>query len=287
MAMEPPEPHDAGDGDGGGWVENTASDGRRSLDLRELWKFRELVGFIALRDIRVRYKQAAFGVLWAVVQPLVGMVVLALVFHRLAHLPSDGIPYLPFALLGYTAWTYFSATVAAITSSFVTNASLVTKVYFPRLTTPVGTTLPNLLDLGIGLVVVVAFMVGYGIAPTVAVLTVPLWLLALVVFTFSTGLLLATLNVQYRDVGQVVGLLMQLWFFASPVAYASSLVHGGWQYVFHLNPMVAILDGLRWAFLSGPAPGAADWVSLASGAALLTIGIRYFVATERRFADII
>jgi ABC-type polysaccharide/polyol phosphate export permease len=285
VAMEPPEPHDPGNG--GGWVENKSSAGRRSLDLRELWQFRELVGFIALRDIRVRYKQAAFGVLWAVFQPLVGMVVLALVFHRLAHLPSDGIPYLPFVLLGYTAWTYFSATVGAITSSFVTNASLVTKVYFPRLSTPVGTTLPNLLDLAIGLVVVVAFMVGYGLRPTVAILTVPLWLLALVVLTFSTGLVLATLNVQYRDVGQVVGLLMQLWFFASPVAYASSLVRGGWQYVFHLNPMVAILDGLRWAFLSGPAPGAADWVSLASGMALLAIGIRYFVATERRFADII
>ena len=286
MAMEPPEPHDPGDGDGVGWVENKASAGRRSLDLRELWKFRELIGFLALRDLKVRYKQAAFGVLWAVLQPLVGMVVLTLVFHRLAHLPSDGIPYLPFVARVYR-WSYFSATVAAITSSFVTNAPLMTKVYFPRLTTPVGTALPNLLDLGIGLIVIVASIVVYGIAPTIAIVTVPLWLLALVVLTFSTGLLLATLNVQYRDVGQVVGLLMQLWFFASPVAYASSLVHGAWQWVFHLNPMVAILDGLRWALLSGPAPGAADWVSLASGVVLLTIGIRYFVANERRFADII
>jgi ABC-type polysaccharide/polyol phosphate export permease len=273
--------------DGAVWVENRPSGGRRSLDLSELWRFRELVGFLALRDLKVRYKQAAFGILWALLQPIVGMAVLALVFRRLAHLPSDGVPYLPFVLLGYTAWTYFSTTLSTITSSFVTNSALVTKVYFPRLSTPVSAALPGLVDLGIGLVVVIGFMVGYRVTPTAAVLTVPLWLLALVLLSFGIGLLLATLNVQYRDVNQVVGLIVQLWFFASPVAYASSLVHGNWQYVFRINPMVAILDGFRWAVLSGPAPGRAAWVSVVSGLVILFVGLQYFVANERRFADII
>lgn len=273
--------------DGQVWVENRPSGGRRSLDLRELWRFRELAGFLALRDLKVRYKQAAFGILWALIQPIVGMAVLALVFRRLAHLPSDGIPYLPFALLGYTAWTYFSASLSTITSSFVTNASLVTKVYFPRLSTPISSALPGLVDLGIGLTVVVGFMVGYQVTPTIAILTVPLWLMALVLLTFGVGLLLATLNVQYRDVNQIVGLIVQLWFFASPVAYASSLVHGNWKYVFWLNPMVGILDGLRWAILSGPAPGRVALVSMVSGVAILVVALRYFVANERRFADII
>ncbi len=269
------------------WVENRPGGPGAVAALGEVWAFRELVSFLALRDIKVRYKQAAFGVAWAVLQPIAGMAILTVVFHRLAKVGSAGVPYVPFVLLGYAAWTYFSGTVSTMTTSFVHNAPLVTKVYFPRLAMPVAATVPNLVDLGIGMVVVVAFLPAYGVTPTPALITLPLWLLALVVVAGAAGLLLGTLNVQYRDVGQVVGLLTQMLFFASPVAYASTLVRGRLAWVYHANPLVAVLDGLRWALLAGPAPGAQCVVSLLTGAAMLAGGLWYFFAGERRFADVI
>jgi ABC-type polysaccharide/polyol phosphate export permease len=269
------------------WVENHPGGPGGLTMIREVWRFRELVSFLALRDLKVRYKQAAFGVAWAVLQPLAGMAILTVVFHRLAHVSSGGIPYVPFVLLGYAAWTYFSSTLSGMTASFVQNTPLVTKVYFPRLAMPVAAALPSLVDLGIGLLVVAAFVPAYGISPTLAVVTLPLWLAALGVAAFGTGLVLSTLNVRYRDVGQVVGLLIQLWFFASPVAYSSRLVTGPAAWAYHLNPMVAVLDGLRWSVLAGPAPGRTCLVSLAAGLVVLAGGLRYFFTVERRFADVI
>jgi len=269
------------------WIENAPKGARPLAALRDLWRFRELVGFLALRDLKVRYKQAAFGVIWVVVQPIVGMLVLTVVFHDLGHVKTSGIAYVPSTILGYTAWSYVSATVVTMTGSFIVNAPLVTKVYFPRLVMPVGAVLPGLVDLAGGLVVTAGFLVWYHVVPTIALVTLPLWIAALAVIAFSAGTLLGTLNVQFRDVGQVVGLLVQIWFFITPIAYLSTLVPGRLAWVYHLNPMAGVLDGLRWSVLAGPAPSVSSFASLGSGLILLVAATLYFLRSERRFADIL
>jgi lipopolysaccharide transport system permease protein len=270
------------------WVENSpATVVPVRAALHELWETRELIGFFARRDIQARYKQAVFGILWAVIQPVAGMVALTIAFHLLGHVRSRGLAYVPSTLLGYTTWLYFSVTVQAMTGTFVGNAPLVTKVYFPRLAMPVGAAARGLFDLAIGMVVLVGFMVGYRVTPGAALLTLPCWIACLVAGAFGAGLLLGTLNVQFRDVGQVVGLLLQLWFFLSPVAYLSSLVPARWAWAYHLNPMAGVLDGMRWAVLAGPPPPGAAVVSLATGLLLLVAGMRYFQRSERSLADII
>jgi len=259
----------------------------RGLDLRELWQYRELGGFLALRDLKVRYKQAAFGAVWAVLQPLVGVIVFTMVFHRLAKVPSDGIPYPVFAFLGLAVWAYVSSGVTKASQSLVSNSPLVTKVYFPRVLAPLASALPGLLDLAISLVVLGVLMLAYHVAPSWAVLTLPIWLLALVAVTLSVGVWLAALNVQYRDVNHAVILLVQLWLFVSPVAYPSSLVPDAWQPLYALNPIVGVLDGFRWAMLGAAWPGTGLILSLGVTAALLTSGVLYFQRVERRFADVI
>jgi lipopolysaccharide transport system permease protein len=272
---------------GTGWVEVDAASPTSALDLRELWRFRDLVRFLALRDLQVRYKQAALGVVWAILQPVAGTATLFFLFHRLAHLSTDGIPNLPFTLVGFSGWTYFSATIVALTSSFVSNAALVTKVYYPRIATPVAGLLTSAVDLAVALVVAEVAAAAAGLAPGLPFLTLPLWLVALALTSLAVGLPLATLNVRYRDVGPVVTFGVQLLLFVSPVAYSSSVVHPAWQSLYHLNPMVAVLDGLRWSMLGGPIPGRWALVSLASGAAILVLGLRMFARHERRFADVI
>jgi lipopolysaccharide transport system permease protein len=269
------------------WIENRPSQGLRGLSLRELWEYRELTGFLALRDLKVRYKQAAFGAAWAVLQPLVGVVVFTLVFRRLAKVPSDGIPYPVFAFLGLAVWAYVSSGVTKAAQSLVSNSALVTKVYFPRVLAPLASILPGLLDLGLSLLVLGLLMLVYDVAPSWAILTLPLWLLALVATTLSVGLWLAALNVQYRDVNQAVTLLVQLWLFVSPVAYPSSLVPEAWRRLYALNPVVGVLDGFRWAVLGAPWPDVSPFISLAVTAALLIGGVLYFQRVERRFADVI
>jgi lipopolysaccharide transport system permease protein len=274
-------------GDRRTWIENRPSRGLRGLDLRELWRYRELGGFLALRDLKVRYKQAAFGAAWAVLQPLVGVVVFTLVFRRLARVPSDGIPYPVFAFLGLAVWAYVSSGVTKASQSLVSNSPLVTKVYFPRVLAPAASVLPGLLDLGLSLVVLGALMLVYHVAPSWALLTLPLWLVAMVAVTLSVGLWLAALNVQYRDVNHATTLLVQLWLFVSPVAYPSSLVPPAWRPLYALNPAAGLLDGFRWALLGAPPPGAGLILSLGVTVALLISGVLYFQRVERRFADVI
>jgi ABC-type polysaccharide/polyol phosphate export permease len=192
--------------------------------------------FLAVRDLQVRYKQAAFGILWAVLQPLAGAAVFLVVFGRLADISSDGLPYLLFAFLGYAAWTYFATSLAAANASLVSNSALVTKVYFPRLAAPLSSVLPGLVDLAVALVVTAVLMLLYGVAPGWQLVTLPLWLACLTLLAFAVGMLLATLNVKYRDAHFAVGLLTQLWLFASPFAYPTSLVPERWQLLYHLNP---------------------------------------------------
>jgi len=274
-------------GGAAGWVENRPRTGLLRLDLRELWAYRELAGFVALRDVKVRYKQAALGIGWAIFQPLAGVVVFTIVFRRLADVQSDGLPYPIFAFVGLLAWNYTSGAVTKATQSLVSNASLVTKVYFPRLLIPLAAVLPGLLDLAVSLPVVVVLYAVYGVAPGWAVLTLPLWVAAAMLVALSVGLLLAALNVRYRDVNQAISLAVQLWLFLSPVAYPASTVPDDWRPLYALNPMVAVVEGVRWCLLGGPAPGAESLVAAGVTVALLAAGLVYFQRTERRFADVI
>jgi lipopolysaccharide transport system permease protein len=269
------------------WTENRPSAGARALRLDELWSYRELVLFLALRDIKARYKQALFGIGWSVIQPVAGVLILTLVFRRLAGVPSDGIPYPVFALLGFLLWSYFSASLGNASASLVSNVALVTKVYFARLVTPVAALLPGFINLAIGLVLLVGLMAVYGVAPGWEAVAFPLCFLGAMVVALGAGLLLATMNVKYRDVGQLLGFLTQLWFLATPVAYPSSLVGEEWRWAYALNPMAGVIDAARWSLLDGPAPGAELAVSAAVGLALLGAGLLYFQRTERQFADVI
>jgi ABC-type polysaccharide/polyol phosphate export permease len=255
--------------------------------VRELWRYRELLGFLALRDIKVRYKQAAFGVAWAVVQPVAAAAVFLLVFHRLAGVPSDGVPYQLFSYVSITLWAYTSTAVTRAAQSLVGNAALVTKVYFPRLAVPMAAVLPGLVDLAISLPLVGVLFVVYGMAPSWAILTLPVWILALVVIAFGVGGWLAALNVQYRDVTHAVTLFVQLWLFVTPVAYPMSLVPEQWRLVYSLNPVAGVLEACRWALLGTPWPGMRLLVSLLVAAAVLAGGLAYFKRAERRFADVI
>jgi lipopolysaccharide transport system permease protein len=270
------------------WLENEAPSGwLPSLSFRELWCFRELAAMIALRELQVRYKQTFFGLVWAVIQPLAAVAIFTIVFGRLARLPSDGLPYAVFVFAGFVMWGYFSRALDSVSQSLVQNRDLVTKTYFPALVAPIALALPGLVDLLASLAVLAGVMALYGVAPGLAVLLLPLWILACVAVVIAAGLWLSALNVQYRDVRHTMSFLLQIWLFASPVVYASSLVDGKWSLFYALNPMVAILDGFRWSLAGAPAPGLEALVSLVVVVPLLAGGLVYFLRAERRFADVI
>jgi lipopolysaccharide transport system permease protein len=271
----------------GAWVENAAGSGRRALDWRELWRYRELVTFLAARDVKVRYKQAAFGVLWAVARPLAGMAIFTLVFGRLIHAPSDGVPYVLFAFTGVLVWTLFADGLDAATTSLVDNEVLITKVYFPRVAVPLASVLPRILDFGISVLLLAVLLVVEHHPPGPQVVLLPVVLVWCVVLAFGVGLTFATVQVRYRDAHHALGLLVQLWLFASPVAYSSSLVPSNWRWVYALNPLVGPLDTARWTLLGTPAPGASVLASLATGLVAVSLGVRTFARNERRLADVI
>jgi lipopolysaccharide transport system permease protein len=262
-----------------GWV---------SLRLGEVWAYRELLYFLALRDVKVRYKQTAIGAAWAVIQPLTVMAVFTIVFGRLARLPSDGVPYAAFALAGLVPWTYFATNLQSGSLSLVSNTNLVAKVYFPRLCLPIAAVLAGLVDLAVSLVVLVVVVLLYGVVPGPGVLVMPGLVVLAVVACLGPALWLAAVNVRYRDVRQTVPFLVQLWLFASPVAYPSNLLDGPVRYLYALNPMVGVVEGFRWAFLgSGRDVAAVVLVSAASALAILVGGAFYFRRVERSFADVI
>ncbi|HEX8769211.1 MAG TPA: ABC transporter permease [Acidimicrobiales bacterium] len=273
--------------DSEGWIENRPTRGRRALQFRELWSYRELVAFFAIRDVKVRYKQAVFGGAWAIIEPLAGAAVFTVVFGRLAKLPSDGIPFFVFAFAGLSLWSYFTTSVNNARSSLVKHSSLITKVYFPRMAAPLASVLPGLIDLGVAVLALVVMMVWVGLAPGIAVVTAPLFLAGAMVVAFGTGTLFAALTVQYRDVESVFGLVVQLWMFATPVVYSSSLIKGPWRWVYSLNPMVGVINGWRWSLLNGPPPRGEDLLSAVVGGMLLVVGLWVFQRHERRFADVI
>jgi lipopolysaccharide transport system permease protein len=270
------------------WTENAPSRGWfPRIDLPELWSSRELVLILALRNIKIRYKQTLLGVAWAVLQPLAGVAIFTIVLGRLANIPSEGIPYPVFVFAGLALWMYFSNAASAAAESLVQYRDLVTKVYFPRLLAPLAAILPGLIDLGISLLAVGVFMVVFGVVPSAAIAFVPFWILAAVLITFGVALWLSALNARYRDVRNALSFLLQIWLFATPVVYPSSLVHGGWHFLLAMNPIAGLVEVFRWSLIGAPAPGAWVLVSFAVGLLILLSGLIYFARVQRRFADFI
>jgi lipopolysaccharide transport system permease protein len=261
--------------------------GLPQLGLRELWAYRDLALILAMRDLQLRYRQTLLGVAWVVLQPLTAMLIFALVFGRLAHLPSDGVPYTSFALAGLTVWTFVSTAVTAAANSLVEDRNLVTKVWFPRLLAPTAAVLAATVELLIAFVLLVPVLAIDRVVPPLQVLTLPLWILGAILLAMAVGFWLSAANVLYRDVRYVLTFLLQAWLFISPVAFSSSLVHGGWRYVYNLNPAAGLIDGVRWAILDGPSPGPQLAVSIGSLLLLLVSGAVWFRAAERVFADTI
>jgi lipopolysaccharide transport system permease protein len=256
------------------------------LRLREVWAYRELLYFFVWRDVKIRYKQTAIGVLWVVLQPVLTMLVFTLFFGRLAKLAPQGIPAPVFYFAALVPWTYFAYALQMTTNVVVDNQRLITKVYFPRLILPISSALSGLVDFAIGFVVLVIFTLAYGIRPTLAALWVPVLLLLAFFTALGVGLWLSALNALYRDVRYVVPFLINFWMFASPVAYASSIVPQRWRWLYGLNPMAGVIDGFRWAMTGhGQRPGLILIVSAAAIALVLLGGIFFFNRMETSVAD--
>ncbi len=260
------------------------------INFPELWRYRELLYFLAWRDLKVRYKQTALGIAWAVLQPLMYMVVFTLFFGRLAGLYAEGKPYALLALSGSVIWLFFANSVTLAAGSLVGSAPLITKVYFPRLLVPVAPVIAGLVDLALALLVLVVVMVAYTYFPGGGehfLFVLPFVALAAVT-AFGVGALLSALNVRFRDIRYVVPFLMQLWLFASPVVYSAELLPDSWRTVYYLNPMAGVVEGFRWAALGGARPNELSvGLSTLSALVLLVGGVLYFRRMERQFADIV
>jgi len=265
------------------------SRGWTSLKLGELWEYRELLYFLAWRDIKIRYKQTALGLAWAVLQPLITMLIFALFFGKLAKMPSDHIPYPLFAFAALVPWTFFANGLTQASNSLVGSANLIKKVYFPRLVVPISVVLAGLPDFLLSFIVLLGLMLYYGIFPQLSViLWLPLLLLLACATALGVGLWLSALNVKYRDVRYIVGFLTQIWMFATPVVYPASLLGGKWRLIFSINPMVGVVEGFRWALLkTDTAPGPSILVSAATAVVILITGTFYFRRMEKTFADIV
>jgi lipopolysaccharide transport system permease protein len=258
------------------------------LDLKSIWQYRELLYFLIWRDIKVRYKQTVIGASWAILQPLMTMVIFTVIFAHFAKIPSDGLPYPIFAFTALLPWNYFSQAVGKSGVSLVGNANLISKVYFPRLLVPISAAAAPLADFAVAFVILLGMMAWFGIEPTWGVLALPFFLLLALVTAVAIGLWLSALNVKYRDVGHTIPFLIQCWMYASPVAYPVSLVPEKWRLLYSLNPIVGVIEGFRWAFLS---TGSLDFETLVMSTTVVMVlllgGIIYFKHMERTFADVV
>jgi len=262
-----------------GWV---------SFKLKELLKYRELLYFLIWRDIKVRYKQTVIGALWAIIQPFFTMVIFSLFFGRLAKIPSDGIPYPIFSYAALVPWTFFANGFSQASNSLVDSANLIRKVYFPRLAIPVSTVLSGIIDFVLAFIMLTVMMIYYGMRPTTNILWLPFLLLLALISSLGVSLWLSTMNVQFRDVRYVIPFLTQLWLFATPIAYPSSLLSEPWRTLYGVNPMVGVVEGFRWALLgTETAPGPIIIVSSLAAILLLVGGVIYFCRMERTFADVV
>jgi len=262
--------------------------GWSALNLRDLWFYRELIYFMTWRDIKVRYKQAVLGISWAILNPVLTMVIFSIIFGNLAKLPSEGIPYPLFSFAGLLPWNLFAMALQRASISLVSNANLLTKVYFPRLVIPFSSVLAALVDFGLSFLVMLGLMVYYKVWPTWNMLWLfPLALLAMLT-AMAVGIWLSALNVLYRDVQQMVPFLINAWMYASPVAYSAGLIpQGKWQIIYGLNPMAGVIQGFRWALLGGNPPDKLLIISIGVVIVLLISGMFYFRRMERTFADTI
>jgi len=258
------------------------------LDLKAIWEYRELLYFLVWRDLKVRYRQTVIGIGWVFLQPLLTMMLFTAIFGRFAKIPSDGLPYPIFAYSALLPWNLFAGSLTRSSDSVVNSAQLVSKIYFPRLLLPLSGILSPLVDFAISLVILVFMMIWFGTLPTWGVLALPLFLLHALLTALAVGLWLSALNVRYRDVGHAIPFLIQLWLFASPIAYPVSLVPEKWRMLYSLNPMVGVIEGFRWALLGKESPDfGVIVISSVMVLALLLPGIVYFKYTERTFADVV
>jgi lipopolysaccharide transport system permease protein len=271
-----------------------ASSGWRAVDLAEFWRYREILWFLAGRDVKLRYKQTALGVAWAIIQPLFMMVVFSLFFGRLARMPSDGVPYPLLTLVALLPWQLFAYALTQSSLSLVAEQRLITKVYFPRLIVPVASILAGVVDFAVTFLLTLGMIVLFDVEGwfhfklTLGLLAIPCFVLFALLSALAIGLWLAALNVQYRDIRYVIPFLTQIWMFATPVVYPSSLVPARYRVLYGLNPMAGVVDGFRWAMLGTRSPG---WgplaVSLLVMASMLVGGLYYFRRLERSFADLV
>jgi len=260
----------------------------RVLSPRELWRYRDLAFQIAARDITVRYRQTALGAAWAILQPVGFMVVFTLFFGRVAGISSDGLPYAVFSLAGLVAWTYFANGLLLGSESLVSNSALVSKIYFPRIFMPAGVLAAGFVDLSISLVILFVIVFAAGLVPSAAVLMLPLLIAIMVAAALGVTAGLSALNVRYRDVRYVIPFAIQMWLFATPIAYPSSLIGEPWRTLSAINPMVGVVEGFRWATLgTADAPLELIGISAVSALVLLVAGLAYFDRVERTFADYI
>ena len=264
------------------------SQGWPSLKLKDVWAYRELLYFLVWRDVKVRYKQTALGVAWAVMQPVFTMIVFSIFFGWLVKVPSGGLPYPFFAFCALLPWQLFASSLTAAGNSLVANQHLITKISFPRLVIPLSAAAGSLLDFSIAFLVLLAMMIFYNVVPTIAMLTLPLFVLLTMAAALGIGMWFSALNVKYRDVRHALPFLTQVWMFATPVVYPSSLVPESWQMLYALNPMVGVVEGFRWALLgTGNAPGPLLLVSAVVTFGLLLSGAYFFRRAERTFADMV
>jgi lipopolysaccharide transport system permease protein len=262
--------------------------GWRSLGLRELWEYRELFYFLTWRDVIVRYKQTVLGIAWAIIQPLIAMIIFNIFFGQLAKIPSDGIPYPIFSYAALVPWMFFANGLNQSSNSLVGNANLIRKVFFPRLIVPVSTVLSGLVDFVIAFLVLVAMMFYYGRVPTINVLWLPLLIVLALTISLGVGLWFSALNCHFRDVRYALPFITQIWMFATPIVYPSSLLSEPWRTLYGINPMAGVVEGFRWALLgTGTAPGLMIAASSIVAIIVLIGGAFYFRKIEKTFADVV
>jgi lipopolysaccharide transport system permease protein len=259
-----------------------------NLKLGEIWEYRELLLFLTWRDLKVRYRQTVLGAAWAILQPLTAMVIFSIVFGQLAKLPSDGIPYPIFTFTALLPWNLFSGALTRATTSLVASPQLLSKVYFPRVLIPLSAMASSLVDFGFSFLILIALMVYYGVAPTWHMLALPFLILLALAAALGIGLWLSALNVRYRDVSYIIPFVIQVWLYASPVAYSSTLIPAQWQWLYGLNPLVGVIEGFRWALLGTTwQPGILVLLSVLIVLLIGITGLIYFHRMEETFADVV
>jgi lipopolysaccharide transport system permease protein len=262
--------------------------GWAALQLGELWRYRDLISILMMRDVKLRYKQTALGVIWVILQPLVASLIFAIIFGRFANLPSSGVPYLPFVFAGMLPWNLFSGSVQRAGNSLVSDSRLISKVYFPRMAIPVASSAAVLVDFGVGLVVMLCLLPFYGIPFTLNLLFLPFLLALALLISVGVSLFLSALNVYYRDFMYALPFVIQVWMYASPVVYSADLIPGPLKPIYALNPIAGVIDGFRWALLGlGDFPAASLLISLIIGLLLFVGGSLVFQRVEQNFADVI